>query len=150
MAVGNSWESVGLDTNILCYAMDPAFPEHPRAASILKQISRNFRVAVNPTVLHETYHTLVYKQRWERDETGKRLLSLLRQKNVSFLNQTKSITTNAIYLANKYELGGRDSLILSNYMISEVDGVYTHDAELLQLGSVAIAAHELQLADPLI
>jgi predicted nucleic acid-binding protein len=95
----------GLDTNILCYALDPAFPEHSKARSILGRISPEFRLAINPTVVRETYHTLVYKQKWLREDASDRILYIIRQKHIVFLNQTKSITRNAVYLSNKYELG---------------------------------------------
>lgn len=111
MTVERKRREIGLDTNIVCYALDPAFPEHKKATRILRQPTTQFRVAINPTVVHETYHILVYKQKWVRDEACRRLVLLMRQRIVSFLNQTKSISQSALYLANKYDLGGRDSLI---------------------------------------
>jgi predicted nucleic acid-binding protein len=140
---------VGLDTNILAYAMDPAFGEHKRAALIFKRSSSEFIIAINPTVIHETYHTLVFKQKWPRQDAGHKLLSLIRQKNVVFLNQTKSISRNALYLANKYDLGGRDSLILSNYLLNKVSEMYTHDGNILKLKKIKIEDRELLLIDPL-
>ncbi len=138
----------GLDTNILCYVLDSAFPEHMKASAILKRLSPLFRVAINPTVVHETYHTLVYKQKWFWEEASYRLLSLMRQKNIVFLNQTKSISRNAVFLANEYELAGRDSLILSNYLLNDVAEMWTHDHEILELGKIAMKDKELKLSDP--
>ncbi|HZW57982.1 MAG TPA: PIN domain-containing protein [Nitrososphaerales archaeon] len=140
----------GIDTNVLCYALDPAFSEHKKARLILKGLSSGSRVAINPTVIHETYHTLVYRQKWLREDVSSRLVALMRQKYVAFLNQTKSISRNAIYLANKYELGGRDSLILSNYLSNNVMRMYTHDRQILELGKVAASGKELSFSDPVI
>jgi len=53
----------GLDTNILCYALDPAYPEHKKLKNLLTNLSQENVVAINPTVLHETYHTLVFSQK---------------------------------------------------------------------------------------
>jgi predicted nucleic acid-binding protein len=50
----------GVDTNILCYALDPAYPEHEKVADLLTSISPDNTLALNPTVIHETYHTLVF------------------------------------------------------------------------------------------
>ncbi|KPV63596.1 MAG: hypothetical protein AOA66_0728 [Candidatus Bathyarchaeota archaeon BA2] len=55
--------TVGLDTNILCYCLDPAFPEHGKLKDLLLNLSSDNRVAINPTILHETYHTLVFGQK---------------------------------------------------------------------------------------
>lgn len=139
----------GLDTNILCYALDPAFPEHARASSLLSRASSEFRFAINPTTVHEAYHTLVYKQKWLREDASERILSIIRQKHFSFLNQTKSITQNALHLADKYELGGRDALILSNYLMNNINQMYTHDQSIITLGKVTLRTKELAFTDPL-
>jgi predicted nucleic acid-binding protein len=138
----------GLDTNILCYALDPAFPEHKKASVILKFHSAGSKIAVNPTVIHETYHTLVYKQKWVREEASDRLLSLIGQSHVSFLNQTKFICRNAVHLANKYEIGGRDALILSNYLFNNISQMQTHDHRILDLGKISVREKELVFNDP--
>ena len=139
----------GIDTNVLCYALDPAFPEHKKSSLILKGLSQHFRIAINPTVIHETYHTLVYKQRWTREDAGDRIFQLIRQRHVAFLNQTKTISRNAIYLANKYELGGRDSLVLSNYLINGIGQMYTHDRRILDLRRISMGNKELDFSDPI-
>jgi predicted nucleic acid-binding protein len=128
--------------------MDPAFGEHKKAALIFKRSSSDFLIAINPTVIHETYHTLVFKQKWTRLDASHKLLSLIHQKNVVFLNQTKSISRNAVYLANKYELGGRDSLILSNYLLNKVSELYTHERSILKLQKIEMEGRELRLTDP--
>ena len=96
----------GFDSNILCYALDPAYPEHTKARDLLERLSQQSQsVAINPTVIHETYHTLAYAQKMPREVVSQRLLLLMRQKFVKFLNQTKSISRNAIYLGDRYRNG---------------------------------------------
>lgn len=141
----------GLDTNILCYAIDPAFTEHKRAETFLKEkLSAKSMIATNATIIHETYHTLVYKQKWVRQDAGARVLSFMRLKNVIFFNQAKSIVRNGIYLANKYGLGGRDALILGNYLFNGVSKMFTHDKELVGLSKISLGGKELSFSDPII
>jgi len=96
----------GLDTNILCYALDPAYPEHKKLKNLLTNLSQENVVAINPTVLHETYHTLVFSQKWVPSEARKRLKMLLTHPYVEFFSQTKKTSTVALNLAVQYKLGG--------------------------------------------
>ena len=77
---------VGLDSNILSYALDSAFPEHKETSSILENLSLKEQIAVNSTVIYETYHTLVRKQKWLKEDAAERLTLLMRQKDIIFLN----------------------------------------------------------------
>ena len=76
----------GLDTNVLCFPMDPAFPEHVSASKLLRSLSPEFRIAINPTSLHEAYDTLVYGQRWVREDARTRLGMLLHHPYIEFYN----------------------------------------------------------------
>jgi predicted nucleic acid-binding protein len=139
----------GLDSNVLCYALDPGFPEHGKTAQLLTELSRDNQIALNATVLHETYHTLVRRQKWMKEDAVDRLTALLKQNNVKYLNQTKSISLSAFLLAQRYDLGGRDSLILANYGYNGVSVMYTHDRALLKLHGITVKQIELALEDPL-
>ncbi len=141
--------TIGLDTNILCYALDPAFPEHRKFADIWEKLSAEFMIGINPTVLHEAYHTLVYSQKWSREEARTRLGMLLRHPYIRFFNQTKSTCSLALVLAGKYDLGGRDSLILANFLANGISVIHTHDHELLEFRSVEAKTWRLRLLDPL-
>jgi predicted nucleic acid-binding protein len=44
---------IGLDTNILCYALDPAYPEHEKLKDLLFNLSTENRLALNPTIIQE-------------------------------------------------------------------------------------------------
>jgi hypothetical protein len=41
-----------------------SYPEHEKIKALLITLSPENLVALNPTVLHETYHTLVYYLEW--------------------------------------------------------------------------------------
>jgi len=140
---------VGLDTNILCYALDPAYLEHVKVENLLLNLSPENRVAINPTVLHETYHALVFSQKWVPSEARRRLQMLLRHPYIEFLNQTKRVCIIGLNLAEKYGLGGRDALIIANFISNKIPIMYTHDNEILSLGEIRWREWVLRFIDPI-
>ena len=139
---------VGLDTNVLCYALDPVFPEHDGLSRLLLNLSAEKVVALNPTVIHETYHVLVFYLEWFPEEAARRLSMLLRHPYVEFFNQTKKISRVAINLSVKHNLGGRDALIIANFLVNKVPIIYTHDHELLKLGKLSWRNNYVTFKDP--
>lgn len=139
---------VGLDTNVLCYALDPAFPEHDGLSRLLINLSAEKVVALNPTVIHETYHVLVFYLEWFPEEAARRLSLLLRHPYVEFFNQTKKISSVAINLSVKHNLGGRDALIIANFLANKVPTIYTHDRELLKLRKISWRNNRVTFKDP--
>lgn len=140
---------IGLDTNILCYALDPAYPEHEKVKHLLVTLSPENMVAINPTVLHEAYHTLVYSLEWLPEEAAKRLAALLRHPFIDFYNQTKRTSLIALNISVKYNMGGRDALIAANNIANKISTVYTHDKELLALEKVTWKNEKVAFKDPL-
>lgn len=106
------------------------------------------RIAINPTILHESYHTLVYDQKWVPSEARKRLLALLQHPHVEFYSQSRRISIMALELAVRHNLGGRDSLILANLMANDVPVLYTHDQELLDQKQVTWKRFAIKFEDP--
>lgn len=139
----------GLDSNVLCYCLDPAYPEHGRLKGLLLGLSPEKRVAVNPTVIHEAYHALVFGQKWVPGEARRRLGLVLRHPYIEFFNQTKRASMTGLALASKHGLGGRDSLILASFVTNNVPAFLTRDEELLRLGRVAWRENRLSIKDPL-
>ncbi len=139
----------GLDTNVLCYALDPAYPEHEKLKSLLLSLSPENTVAINPTTLHETYHTLVYGQKWVPSETARRLNVLLTHPYIEFFNQTKKTSVIALNLSLQHKLGGRDALIIANFLSNKVPTIYTHDQELLTLQKLSWKNFHITFKDPL-
>lgn len=128
---------IGVDTNILCYALDPAYPEHEKLKDLLLNLSPGNRIAINPTILHETYHILVYGQKWMPSEAVRRLKMILKHPYIEFFSQTRKTCVVALNLAKQYRLRGRDSLIVANFLVNKVPIIYTHDEELLVYGKIS-------------
>jgi predicted nucleic acid-binding protein len=141
--------TVGLDTNILCYSLDPAYAEYPRAKDLLLSLSSENPLAINPTVIHESYHTLVYGQKFTRAEATSRLGLVLNHPYIYFLNQTRRTCQIGLDIATRHMLGGRDALILANYICGKVPVMYTHDRELLSLQRVTWRSATIDIRDPL-
>jgi len=139
--------TLAVDTNILCYALDPAYSEHEKAVSLLTNLSSENMIAINPTVLHETYHVLVFYLEWLPIEATKRLTLILRNPYVKFFSQTKKTAALALSLAAKYEMGGRDSLILACNVSNHVSTFVTHDKRLLELKKIFWRNQQVSLQD---
>jgi predicted nucleic acid-binding protein len=142
--------TIGLDTNILCYALNSRYPEHEKVKDLLISLSPENLVALNPTVLHEAYHTLVYYSEWVPEEAARRLNALLRHPYIEFYNQTQKTSLIALNLAVKYNLDGRDALITANYIANKILIMYTHDKTLLKLQKITWKNTNLTYKDPLI
>ena len=142
--------TIGLDTNILCYSLNSIYPEHEKVKDLLITLSPENLVALNPTVLHEVYHTLVYYSEWVPEEAARRLTALLRHPYIEFYNQTQKTSLIALNLAVKNKLGGRDALITANYIANKITLMYTHDKVLLKLHKITWKNTSLTYKDPLI
>lgn len=118
---------IGLDTNLLTYALDPTFPEHSEAK---KAVLSSDGWAVNATVVHECYHTLVFRRKISPIDFKLKLAEFLRDQRTSFLNMTKSTSPFALDLATMTKLGGRDLLIIGCYLQNNVPEICSHDEEL--------------------
>lgn len=140
----------GLDTNILCYALDPAYPEHKYLSNLLLDLSSDNMIALNPTVTHEAYHVLVFYLQWLPKEAAAKLSMLLKHPYIEFFSQTKKTTKLALNISNKHQtLGGRDALIIANFLANKVPIVYTHDRELLKLQKISWKNSNVTFKDPL-
>ncbi len=108
------------------------------------------RVALNPTILHETYHTLVFGQKWVPSEAVKRLKLLMKNPYIEFFSQTKKTCAIALNLAKQHKIGGRDSLIIANFLTNKVPIIYTRDQELLIHKRIFWKNFHITFKDPLI
>jgi predicted nucleic acid-binding protein len=139
---------VGLDTNIICYALDEAYPEHEELKGLLLELSAEKKVALNPTTIHEAYHVLVFGHKWFPEEVAEALRILLKNPYTEFFNQTRKTSTIALNLCVKYKLGGRDSLIVANFLANQTTIMYTRDKELLKLQKITWKNNNLTFKDP--
>lgn len=100
---------------------------------------------MNPAVVHETYHTLVFKMKWASDDAAEVLTEMLDDNHVLFLNQTKDTTKTGLKFAERYGLGGRDALILANFVNPSVPEFVTFDKELIRLRRVEHGRRKLTI-----
>jgi len=141
--------TVGLDANILCYALDDAYLEHEKTKQLLLNLSSENRIAVNPTIIHETYHVLVYSQKWLPQDASNALKILLKNPYLEFFSQTKNISQIALSLSVHYNLGGRDGLIAANFLANRLTLMYTHEKELIVLKKIKWKNSTLNFQDPI-
>jgi predicted nucleic acid-binding protein len=137
---------IGLDTNILVYSLDPTFPEHDRAK---KAILSSGGCAVNSTVIHETYHTLVFRRKISPIDSRRKLVEFLADRRMFFINMTKVVSLFAMNLAVKTKLGGRDSLIVGCYLHNRISEMYSHDDDLVKLKKLSMKERTLRIIDPI-
>ena len=86
-------------------ALDEAYPEHEKAKSLLLNLSAESKIALNPTIIHEKYHILVFSQKWILQEAADTLKVLLKNPFIKFVNQTRKNSTIALNISVKYNLG---------------------------------------------
>ncbi len=140
---------VGLDTNIICYALDEEYPENKQLNDLLLKLSTENKIAINPTTIHEAYHVLVFGHKWHPQEAANAIRLLLKNPYIEFYNQTRKTSIIALNLSVLYKLGGRDSLIIANFLANQTPTMYTHDKELLKLQSITWKDTNLTFKDPL-
>ena len=137
---GRDQKYLAVDSNVLVAYVDGEHPQHNKVRSLASR-----RVALNPTVVHETYHTLVFKMKWASAEAAEALTEMLDDTGVLFLNQTKDTTRIGLKFAERYVLGGRDALILASFVNPSVAEFQTFDKELIRLRRVEHGRRSLKI-----
>ncbi|MFI5420632.1 MAG: type II toxin-antitoxin system VapC family toxin [Nitrososphaerales archaeon] len=133
---------MGIDSSVLVPFL---IPDHPWHESLKKLESK--RHAVNPTVLHETYHVSVFKLKRTSEETATILRDYM--KSVLCLPLDSSTVDLGLTLATQYSLRGRDALILANFLISkQVKEFATFDNQLLSLKKIVLRGKSLSVTTP--
>ena len=135
-------EYLGIDSNVLVAYLVPDHPDH--------QLTKPLRVkrhAVNPAVLHETYHTCVFKLKRPAKDTVNTLIEYM---DFSMCIPIDSYTVElGLRLALQYSLGGRDALILASYSrAKQVKKFVTMDKSLLAIGELALGKKKLSIVSP--
>jgi predicted nucleic acid-binding protein len=137
-------EYLGIDTNVLVAYLADDHPQH----SDVKWLSKIVHV-VNPTIIHEAYHTLVFKRKWPSSDTRRVLTDYI--ESSIFVSQTLRTTKLGLMLADKYGLGGRDALILASFIATikpVINACVTFDEQLLGLESIRYGAKILRIIPP--
>ncbi len=137
-------EHLGIDTNVLVAYLDAGHPSHRQTEHLADRA-----VALNPTIIHEAYHTLVFKMKWDGEEASRVLTAAYSDERNLFLNQTLRTTKAGLQIAAKHrKLGGRDALILANFLVGKVAVLVTFDKGLLALGRVKYGRSTLSIKRP--
>ena len=143
---GNLESLIGLDANILAYALDPTFPEHEQAKTATLSLDG---WAINATVVHETYHTLVFRRKISPADSRRKVVELLKDRRTVFINLTTATCLFALNLAASMNLGGRDALIIGSYLYNKIPQMYSHDEELARLKKITVRGKTLHITDPI-
>ena len=137
-------EHLGIDTNVLVAYLDAEHPSHAETEPLAGR-----GVALNPTVIHEAYHTLVFKMKWEVQEASRALVAACLDEQNLFINQTLRTTRAGLRIATEHHgLGGRDALILGNLLVAKIAELATYDNDLLVLGKVRFGRSILSIRRP--
>jgi len=122
---------LGIDTSVLVAYLDGAHPSHGETKWLASRA-----VVLSPTVVHEAYHTLVFKAKWAPEEAARTLLDACSDRRNAFVNQTVRTARAGLELAVRYRLGGRDALIMASLLGANVREFFTFDKALLELKRV--------------
>jgi predicted nucleic acid-binding protein len=133
-------EYLGIDTNVLVAYLDKEHPLHNRTERLSREA-----VALNPTIMHEAYHTLVFKMKWRAKEASRVLIEASTDERNLFTNQTLTTTRMGLNVATRYGLGGRDALMLANFLAASIPKLVTFDNELIALKKVAFGKRILTI-----
>ena len=135
-------EYLGIDSNVVLAYLIPDHPDHRKTQVLVGSLH-----VVNPTVIHETYHTSVFKLRRNPSETARVLLDYV---DLALCLPIDTLTAKrGLRLAARHSLGGRDALILASYLLSKkVRRFVTFDKSLLALGEVRAGARILPIVSP--
>lgn len=135
-----------IDSSVLVFAMDPTTPEHSKAKTAVFSLSEWM---LNPTIIHELYHTLVFKRGMLPNDAKSKLRVLVNDERTIFFNITKTVSLYSLDLAAQFNLGGRDSLIVGCCMHNNVESMLTHDRKLVELGRINFKARQIEFNDPI-
>lgn len=122
---------------------------HARARKRQRSYPGIGQLGKDPTVIHEVYHSLVFKRKMMPVDVRTKLIAFIGDRRSRFLTITRSVTLYSVELAVKFNMGGRDSLIVGCFMHNRVEMLLTHDRQLLQLRRIDHRGKEISFSDPL-
>ena len=134
---------LGIDTNALVAYLDIDHPQHSETHKLVKR-----KIALNPTIVHEAYHTLVFKMKWLEDEASQVLKDVIMDENNLFINQSLKTTITGLDIATEYRIGGRDALIVASFVVGRISQCRTFDRKLLELGKIKYGRRSVSFRRP--
>ena len=140
---------LALDTNVLVQFLVSEAPEHERLDFL-----GGFSQVTCPTVIHEAYHTCVFKLDLSPRQTAAILKEYMEDSLVCPIDTETS--RNALDIAVDHRLGGRDALIISCYanakrffpILGSNITVLSFDSDLLQLKRLKFPGAEVAFSKP--
>lgn len=119
---------IGLDSNIIVYALNSDLPEHSYCKSLFEKVAKGEEIIAVPSIVFmESYHALVYAYKFDSAEVKKKLIAIIDSKNVVIFDISTSTILYAFEIAGQYKIGGRDSLITASLLESNIKKIYSHD-----------------------
>jgi len=120
----------GIDSNILVYAFNKDLPEHlPCKELLINIINGKELVSIPSIVFMECFHALVKAFKYKEVEVKKRLIAIIDSKNINVLDISTSSILFAFEIAEKYQTGGRDSLIAASLLENKIQEIFSHDSD---------------------
>ena len=148
-AFGNE-RHLALDTNVLVQFLVSEAPEHERLDFL-----QGFSQVICPTVIHEAYHTCVFKLDLNPRQTAAALKEYMDESLVCPIDAETG--RNALDIAVEHHLGGRDALVVLCYanakrffpILGSDLTVLSFDYDLLQLKRLKFPHTEIVFSKPL-
>ncbi len=118
----------GIDSNTIIYAVNKDLPEHVSCRDLLRKIAMGEETVSIPVIVFmESYHALVRAYKFGESKVKEILIAIIDSENISILNITVSTIILAFEIAEKYKIGGRDSLIGASLLENNIKEIYSHD-----------------------
>jgi len=136
-------EYLGIDTNVLVAYLDHEHPQHDKVRKLSTR-----KIALNPTIIHEAYHTLVFKMKWDQEEASQVLKEVATDESTLFVNQSLKSAIAGLELAVEYPLGGRDALIIANFIVGGIRDLRTFDGSLLEIREIKYGKRRISIRPP--
>ena len=116
-----------IDTNVLVYAVDEAFPSNRRKArSVLRSLVRFRTGVVSTQVMQELYRVLVDKLKFERSRAKTTVLDL---QNFEVISITPNLVELAIDLTILHSLSIWDALLVAAAREARCAVLFTEDLQ---------------------
>ena len=120
----------GIDSNVIVYTLNEDLPEHAFCKELLKTIITGKEIVSIPSIVFmESFHALVKAYKYKESAVKKRLIAIIDSRNVNVLDITTSTILLAFEIAEKFETGGRDSLIAASLLENKIQEFYSHDSD---------------------
>ncbi len=121
---------IGIDSNIIIYALNSDLPEHIYCVKLLENVATGKEIIGIPCIVFmESYYALVYAYKFEYLEVKKRLTAVIDSDNIVIFDISTLTILYAFEIAGQYKIGGRDSLIAACLLENNIKKLYSHDKD---------------------